>query len=88
MGFTDTTQGDSVNTFLWLGQGATLDFPTRTRTVELAGYANPFYVTITDFNDSTYTLQLDSFPLVLASDAGIAHIQLLGTGSGASAYFA
>jgi hypothetical protein len=70
---------DTVDVFLWLGQGATLDFPTRTRTVELDGYANPFYIRVTDFNDSIYTTALTGFPTTVSSDSGIRRVQFLGT---------
>ncbi|HYF02413.1 MAG TPA: hypothetical protein VEC36_03485, partial [Patescibacteria group bacterium] len=70
---------DSVDVFLWLGQGATMDFPTRTRKVFLKGYANPFEIRVTDFNDSVFTLPLDVYPRTIYSSIGIKRIQLLGT---------
>jgi hypothetical protein len=70
---------DTANVFLWLGQGATLDFPTRTRRVELEGYANPFFVRITDFNDSTFKTALNDYPVSLGVETGIKRIQFIGT---------
>jgi hypothetical protein len=70
---------DSVDIFLWLGQGATMDFPTRTREVILQGYANPFEIRVTDFNDSVFMLPLDEYPRTITSTTGVKRIQLLGT---------
>lgn len=70
---------DTVDISLELAQGATLDFPTRTRTVQLHGYANPFYTRVIDFNDSMVILPLDTLPLTISMPTGIARIQFLGT---------
>jgi hypothetical protein len=70
---------DTADVYLWLGQGATLDFPTRTRRVELDGGASAFFVRVTDFNDSSWTLPADTFPRSIVSETGIARLQLLGT---------
>ena len=70
---------DTANVFLWLGQGATLDFPTRTRRVDLNGYANPFFLRITDFNDSTFKTALLDYPASVSVETGIKRIQFMGT---------
>ncbi|MGE3801187.1 MAG: hypothetical protein AB7H80_09220 [Candidatus Kapaibacterium sp.] len=64
---------------LLLAQGATIDFPTRTRSIELVGYGSPFYVHVTTFADSTYVLDLRTFPTTINEDSGIARIQFFGT---------
>jgi hypothetical protein len=73
------TFSDTADVFLWLGQGATLDFPTRTRRVYLDGGANAFLLHVTDFNDSTWTLAADTFPRTIVAEAGIARLQFQGT---------
>ena len=70
---------DTANVYLLLGQGATLDFPTRTRRVELAGFANPYLMQVTDFNDSTFKTELQGLPASLSVPTGIKRIQFFGT---------
>ncbi len=74
----DTSAVVDSSRYLLLGQGATLDFPTRTRRVDLVGGSHPFRVVVTDFNDSVYTLPLDTFPRSIGSQVGLKRIQLLG----------
>jgi hypothetical protein len=78
LGIEDSTKDDGVNSMIELHQGSTIDFPTRTRRVELTGYANEFRVQVTDFNDSTYRTALDTFPISLSNPNGIRRIQFFG----------
>lgn len=77
-GDTDETNPDSVDNYLLLGQGATLDFPTRTRAVEIDGGADRFRIVVTDFNDSVYTIFADSLPLFHSDPNGIKRMQFFG----------
>lgn len=64
---------------LELSQGGTIHFPTRTRTVIVEGFANPFYVEVRTFTDSVYMIDLTEFPVTISDDAGIERLQFLGT---------
>ena len=75
----DSQGNPTSDNILFLSQGATMAFPTRTRTVTIEGYGNPFYVEVTTFADSTYMLDLASFPTTIHDDNGIARIQFFGT---------
>jgi hypothetical protein len=77
-GYADSTKSDTMNSFLWLGQGATLDFPTRTRQVELNGYSHQFRLVVTDFDDVVDTTEMMDFPVTLTRTAGIKRLQFIG----------
>jgi hypothetical protein len=77
-GNTDSTKADTVNSTLLLGQGASLDFPTRTRTVELTGFSHQFQLVVTDFNDAVDTTAMMKFPVTLTRTAGIKRLQFIG----------
>lgn len=80
-GYADSTQADGINTTLLIAQGATIDFPARTRTVSLesfTSYAHPVDVYVTDFNDSAYMVPKLTFPMTVSSVAGIKRLQFMG----------
>ncbi len=80
-GFADSTEADGENVTLLIAQGATIDFPARTRTVSIesfTSYAHPVDVYVTDFNDSAYMLPRLTFPMSVSALAGIKRLQFLG----------
>lgn len=79
MSMYDSLGEPTSDLMLWLSQGATINFPMRTRTVMLNGYSNPFYVRVTTFADSTYDLDFTEFPYTINDTEGIARIQFYGS---------
>lgn len=78
MAFPDSSDSSREDVFLWIGQGTTLDFPTRTRQVALDGYATPFMAEVTGYDDSVFQVSYEDFPVRLGHPAGIRRIRLMG----------
>ncbi len=78
MAFPDPNDSSREDVFLWIGQGTTLDFPTRTRQVQLDGYATTFVAEVTGYDDSVFRVSYDDFPVYLDHPAGIRRIRLIG----------
>lgn len=78
MAFPDPADTSREDVFLWIGQGTTLDFPTRTRQVELDGYATTFVAEVTGYDDSVFRVSYDDFPVHLSHPAGIRRIRFVG----------
>jgi hypothetical protein len=79
LGIEDSSLDDGVNSFLWIGQGATIELPTRGRTIRFDGFAPPFSVRVFDHAGGSFTTSLGTFPIEIHADKGLRALQFLGT---------